>query len=187
MGPDVARPERSDGVTFSCYLTVDNREQELLRRHQAEASWLDYDFDLTPHAGKTVVVRLQVEPGPKNNSSFDYSFFGDARIAVGEGALQRSEILRRLTATQAYQAATQADLTKLANRADQGVVPGNLLPFKNGLKSSGAGWRFTYDGDDCCLIYDWTPETGTLDDFRVQVDDGRAVGTGDGRWRDSRG
>ena len=26
MGPDVARPDRSDGVTFSCFLTVDGRE-----------------------------------------------------------------------------------------------------------------------------------------------------------------
>ena len=175
MGPDVARPDRSDGVTFSCYLTVDGREQELLRRHHAEARWLDFDFDLTPYAGKTVLVRLQVEPGPKNNSSFDYSFFGDARIAVGEGTPQRSEILRRLTTTRAYQATAQADLTKLANRTDQGVVPGNLLAYKNGLQQSGTGWRFTYDGDDCRVGYDWTPATGTLDDFRVRVDDGRPV------------
>ena len=173
MGPDVARPDRSDGVTFSCCLTVDGREQELLHRHHAEARWMDYDFDLTPYAGKTVVVRLQVEPGPKNNSSFDYSFFGDARIAVGEGIPRRSEILRRLTATRSYQANARADLTNLANRADQGVLPGNLLPYKNGLKQAGSGWQFTYDGEDCRVVYDWTPETGTLDDFRVQIDDGR--------------
>ncbi len=113
MGPDVARPDRSDGVTFSCALTADGRPQELMRRHQAEACWLDFDFDLTPYAGKTVNLRLQVEPGPKNNSSFDYSFFGDARIAVGKRAPQRSEILRRLTSTRAYQATARADLANL--------------------------------------------------------------------------
>ena len=175
MGPDVAMPDRSDGVTFSCFLTVDGREQELLRQHHAEARWVDFDFDLTPYAGKTVVVRLQVEPGPKNNSSFDYSFFGDARIAVGKGTPQRSEILRRLTTTRAYQATARADLTRLTNRADHGVVPGNLLAYTNGLEQEGAGWRFTYDGDDCRVVYDWTPATGTLDDFRVWVDDGRPV------------
>ncbi len=137
MGPDVARPERSDGVTFSCFLTADGRPQELMRRHQAEARWLDFDFELTPYAGKTVMVRLQVEPGPKNNASFDYSFFGDARIAVGEGTPQRSEILRRLTSTRAYQATARADLANLANRADQGVVPGNLLPYTNRLEQEG--------------------------------------------------
>jgi len=205
MGPDVATPDRSDGVTFSCYLTVDGREQELLRRHHAEARWLDFDFDLGPYAGKTVVVRLQVEPGPKNNASFDYSFFGDARITVGEGAPQRSETLRRLTTTRAYQAAAQADLTNLANRAvpsvghgnappshrwdmrmphrmgrQAGVLPGNLLPYKNALEQSGKGWQFSYEGDDCRVVYDWTPATGTLDDFRVQVDDGRPVAPASG-------
>ncbi len=78
MGPDVAGPDQSDGVTFSCFLISDRRRQKLLRRHHSEARWLDYDFDLTPYAGKTVVLRLQVEPGPQNNPSFDYSFFGDA-------------------------------------------------------------------------------------------------------------
>ncbi len=175
MGPDVAQPGRSDGVTFSCCLTADGRERELMRTHHAEARWLDFDFDLAPYAAKTVLVRLQVEPGPKNNASFDYSFFGDARITVGEGGSQRSETLRRLTTTRAYQAAAGADLTKLANRADQGVLPGNLLAYTNRLEQEGAAWRFTYEGDDCRMVYDWTPATGTLDDFRVRVDDARPL------------
>lgn len=175
MGPDVARPERSDGVTFSCLLKADGGEQELMRQHQAEARWLDFDFDLTPYAGQTVVVRLQVEPGPQNNSSFDYSFFGDARLAVGAGTSQRAEVLQRLTTSRAYQATARADLTSLSNRTDQGVVPGNLLPGKNALEPAANGWRFTYDGEDCRVAYEWTPDTGTLDDFRVQVDDGRPL------------
>ena len=175
MGPDVAKPDRSDGVTFSCYLTVDGQMQELLRRHQAQARWLDYDFDLTPYAGKMVGLRLQVEPGPKNSPSFDYSFFGDARIVVGEGAPKRSEILRQLTATEAYQSTAHADLAKLANRAEQGVLPGNLLSYQGCLARSKTGWRFSYEADDCRVIFDWTPATGTLDDFRVRVDDGRPV------------
>ncbi len=175
MGPDVAVPDRSDGVTFTCCMTIDGHEQELLRQHYAEPRWRDYDFDLTPYAGKTVIVRLQVEPGPTNNSSFDYSYFGDARIIAGEELAERSQIVERLTTTRAYQATSQADLTKLANRADHGVLPGNLLPYRNGLEQSKTGWRFTYEGKDCRVVYDWTPATGTLDDFRVQVDDGRPL------------
>jgi len=175
MGPDVMRPGRSDGVIFSCYLTVDGREQELLRRHHAEARWLDYDFDLTAHAGKSVLVRLQVEPGPKNSASFDYSYFGDARVMIGQSKPQRSETLRRLTTTRSYQATARADLRRLANRADQGILPGNLLPHKNRLEPSGTGWRFVYDGEDCRVFYEWTPATGTLDDLRVQIDGGRPL------------
>ena len=80
-------------MTFSCFLTVDGHEQELLRQHHAEARWLDYDFDLTPYAGKTVIVRLQVEPGPTNNASFDYSFFGDARIVGRRREPRQSKLL----------------------------------------------------------------------------------------------
>ena len=75
MGPDVAVPGKSDGVTFSCFLLADGKRQELMRRHHAKAEWIDYAFDLSPYAGKTVVLRLQVEPGPRNDASFDYLVF----------------------------------------------------------------------------------------------------------------
>ena len=83
MGPDVAVPGKSDGVTFSCYLIADGKQQQLMRRHHDKAEWIDYAFDLSPYAGKTVILRLQVEPGPRNDASFDFSFFGDAKITVG--------------------------------------------------------------------------------------------------------
>jgi hypothetical protein len=175
MGPDVAKPERSDGVTFSCFVTVDGQERPLMHEHYAEARWKDFEFDLTPFAGKTVVLRVQVEPGPKNNASFDYSYFGDARIAAGREKPQRSDNVRRLTAARAYQATARAELKGLLNRGNQGVVPGNLLPFKNTLEQFGADWRFTYIGDDCRLVYEWAPATGTLDDFRVRIDDARPI------------
>ena len=89
MGPDVAVPGKSDGVTFSCYLIADGKPQELMRRHHAKAEWIDYAFDLSPHAGKTITLRLQVEPGPRNDASFDFSFFGDAKITVGNVAEPR--------------------------------------------------------------------------------------------------
>ncbi len=97
------------------------------------------------------------------------------RVVVGKGPPNRLETVRRLTATRAYKAVSGTDLTKLVNRTNQGVVPGNLLPYQNGLEQLGSRWRFTYEGEDCHLAYDWTPDTGTLDDFRVQVDDGRLL------------
>ena len=84
MGTDAVG--KSDGVTFSCYLTVDGHEKELMRQHYTEAKWRDYSFDLTPYAGQKVVVRLQVEPGPRNDTSFDYSHFGDAKITLAGAA-----------------------------------------------------------------------------------------------------
>jgi hypothetical protein len=173
MGPDVAVPGKSDGVTFSCYLLASGRQQELMRRHHDKAQWIDYAFDLSPYAGKSVVVRLQVEPGPKNDASFDYSFWGDARITVGQSAESRGQILREIVSTKAYRATFDRDIAALSNSGSQGVTPSNILPCKNRLEAAGDGWRFIYEGDDCRLVYSYTPATGTLDDFRVQIDDSR--------------
>ncbi len=71
MGPDVAMPSKSDGVTFSCSLFADGKEHPLMRKHHDQAAWIDYWFDLSPYGGKTITIRLQVEPGPKTNASFD--------------------------------------------------------------------------------------------------------------------
>jgi hypothetical protein len=173
MGPEVAVPGKSDGVTFSCYLTADGQERELMRHHQAKAEWLDYSFDLSPHAGKTVTLRLQVEPGPKNDSSWDYSFFGDAKIKVGTSKESTPGLLNRLTSKGAYAATEKASHLALSNSATNGVVPSNLLPCVNSIEPAGSTWRFTYKGEDCRLVYSWEPATGTLDDFMAQVDDGR--------------
>jgi hypothetical protein len=182
MGPDVAVPDRSDGVTFSCHLTADGQSRELLRRHYDQGRWLDCDFDLTPHAGQLVRLRLQVEPGPKNNASFDYSFFGDAKILAGAAQPDRGELLSTLTASHAYRATASASRVALSNSPKSGVTPSNLLPAENRWEKADAAWQFTYVGADCRVVYTYRPATGTLDDFAVQVDAGRpfqpAVGGG---------
>ncbi|MGA2498605.1 MAG: hypothetical protein ABSH20_12740, partial [Tepidisphaeraceae bacterium] len=173
MSPEAAAPGKSDGVTFSCYVSADGREKELLRYHHTKAEWIDYAFDLTPYAGKTVVVRLQVEPGPRNDTAFDFSYFGDPKIVVGNATGDRSTALKRLTDSRAYRAVANCDVAALSNTPKNGVTPSNLLPCKNRLEQADGGWRFVYEGDDCRVVYTYRPVTGTLDDFVVQVDDGR--------------
>ncbi len=173
MGPDVAVPGKSDGVTFSCYLIADGKQQELMRRHHAKAEWIDYSFDLSPHAGKTVTLRLQVEPGPRNDASFDFSFFGDAKITVGNTAEPRGNIVKEITSTKAYRATADRSLAALCNTANHGVTPSNILPYRNSLEAAADGWRFVYEGDDCRIVYTYMPATGTPDDFRVQIDGSR--------------
>jgi hypothetical protein len=173
MGPDAGVPDKSDGSTFSCYLTADGVERELMREHQATDKWKQFEFDLSPHAGKTVKLRLQVEPGPKNNPSWDWSFFGDAKFTVGAGQDARGEWLKRLTGTRAYAATSKASLVALSNSASNGVVPSNLLPFSNKLERTADGWRFTYAGADGPVTFTFTPATGTLDDFTAQLGKGR--------------
>lgn len=182
MGPDVAVPGRSDGVTFSCYVSdLDARTgRELMRQHHDRAEWLDYRFDLSEYAGQEILLRLQTEPGPKNDPSWDYSYFGEAKIVAGEAQEGRAELLQRLTSSRAYQATAHAEMKALANDPRNGVVPSNLLTGLNRISQEGALYRFVYQGEDCQVVYTYEPKTGTLDDFTVQVDDGRPFRPGQG-------
>jgi hypothetical protein len=173
MGPDVATPDKSDGVTFSSELLADGQARNLMRRHWDQGQWLDYSFDLSPYAGKTVTLRLQVEPGPRNNASFDYSFFGDPKVTAGGNLEVQSEVVKRLTGRRASKATAAASLVALSNNPTNGVTPANLLPCTNRLEQAGRVWRFIYDGPDCRIDYLFEPVTGTLDDFSAQVDDAR--------------
>ena len=171
MAPDVAVPGRSDGVTFSAYLLQGDQNLELMRQHQAKAEWKDYRFNLTQYAGQVITLRLQTEPGPKNDPSWDYSYFGDAKISAGPEI--RAKLLQRLLSAPAYQATEKLGMLAMANSDRQGIVPGNLLKSRNSITKSEPNYRFMYHGKDGQVVYTYRPKTGTLDDFTVQVDNGR--------------
>jgi hypothetical protein len=180
LGPDLAAAPKSDGVTFSCYLIEGDEQRELMRQHHTTSEWREFTFDLSSYAGKLVVLRLQVEPGPKNDTSFDFCLFGNARLFVGDpkdsqnGAAQsRSRLLREMVSSRAYQATAACGLQPLCNNPQNGVAPSNLLPCKNRLEPSDKSWKFIYEGDDCRVVYTYSPTDGTLNDFRVQIDEGR--------------
>lgn len=76
---------KSDGVTFRCF--VDGRK--LLDKNKSDANWSSYRFDLTPYAGHTITLRFEADPGPKNDPSFDYGFWGNRRIVITGAPLQK--------------------------------------------------------------------------------------------------
>ena len=175
MGPEFVVPDRSDGVTYSVRLTVDGTARELLRYHQVEAVWRDYDLDLSEYAGRLVQLDLQVEPGPRNNASWDYSYWGDPRLVVGQAGSSRAAAVAELLASSAVRATEGVSLERLANDSRAGIVPGNLLPCRTMVAADSEGYRFTYDAADAQVVYRWLPTTGTLDDLTVQVDGGRTL------------
>lgn len=172
MRPDSVLPDKSDGVTFSCQITTEAGTRDLLKRHWAKGEWENHEFDLSGEAGKTVTLRLQVEPGPKNNSSWDFSHFGSPVIRIGNSATSDSiPAARRLMASRAWMATEKADMRKLSNQSAMGIVPSNLLPYRNELTAAGDDWIFVYQADDCRIEYRYRPKTGTLDDFSFRIDD----------------
>lgn len=69
---------KSDGVTFRVFVNGD----KVLDQNKANGAWSDYRFDLTRFAGKTIALTFEANPGPANNSSFDFGLWGDRRIAI---------------------------------------------------------------------------------------------------------
>lgn len=172
MEPSAALPGKSDGVTFSAAIKGDGGEHELLRRHWDKGEWEDHALDLSAHAGKTITLRLQVEPGPEHNASWDFSHFGDPRITIGGGGSTRNAAAGRLLAGKAWKATSAADMRALSNTPAHGIAPSNLLPFRNSLEQDGNRWRFVYQADDCRIEYLYQPETGALGDFTASIDGG---------------
>ncbi len=171
MAPDVATPDKSDGVTFSVLLVINGKEQPLMREHYARAEWRDFQFDLSPYAGQTVGLRLQVEPGPRNSSSFDLAFFGDARITLGEPGAAQNARVEKLLRQPAYLATAKTSGLNAGNRPGKGVLPSNLLEGRNRIETTTNGFRLLYEGKDGRLVYTYQPRTGTMADFQAQFGD----------------
>ena len=86
MGPDVARarPQRRRDVLVLPGGRRPRAGSTSPALRPRPTGWI-FDFDLSPHAGQTVASSVcRSSRGRRNNASFDYSFFGNAKIAVGE-------------------------------------------------------------------------------------------------------
>ena len=71
---------KSDGVTFR----IMAGSRKLLDVHRTDAAWQDFAYDLSGAAGTVMVLRFETDPGPKDDSSFDFGLWGDRRL-VFEG------------------------------------------------------------------------------------------------------
>jgi hypothetical protein len=71
-------PGKSDGATFRVFVN----DRKLLDRNKTDAAWSPFTLDLTPYAGRTVALRFETDPGPRDDPSFDYAFWGDRRLVV---------------------------------------------------------------------------------------------------------
>ena len=171
MRPDIT--DKSDGVTYTATLTADGKPARLMHEHYTRADWKDFSFDLSPHAGKRVVLAFQAEPGPKNDSSFDFSMLAEPSITVVRDIDTRAALLREIVAAKPYTATARRDLAELANSPRHGIVPSTNDPHETSVEQTPTGYRFTYKGDDCGIDYD-LPATGdgSLSGLTARVDGG---------------
>ena len=107
MLPDVAVPGKSDGVTFGAYIVQDTGTTDSCI-YTRGPSGKRYSFDLSSMPGGR--SRSACRPSrARDDASWDYSYFGGAKIHAGTADLSRAKA-ERLTSTHAYKAVVSADL-----------------------------------------------------------------------------
>lgn len=134
---------KSDGVTYRVF--VDGRKQLDLNR--TDSAWRPFVIDLTRAAGRTVTLRFETDPGPRDNPSFDFSLWGDRELVLTgyhPNIPHHPEPL-------------PLPLSRLTSRQNGSVVPLSGFAGKTRARSSPTEVVFDYQGADGMLEYRWTP------------------------------
>ena len=140
----------SDGVTFR----VSVGKEKVFERHTDSKKWVDGKVDLSKFAGRTIVLRLESHPGPKNNTTCDSSYWGEPVIVAGEFPKPVSESLRKRRMEWA------AKGMNLPNHADPRRVlfgvgeacTASIVLGDNGLLDSAIAFGETYKPDSCVVF-----------------------------------
>ena len=153
---------KSDGATFRVF--VDGKKR--LDVNRVDSAWQSFGIDLTADAGRTVTLRFETDPGPRDNSSFDFSLWGDRRVDLAGFAPRPVR----------HPAPPPLDLRRLASRQNGSVAPLPGFAGATTVRASAAETVLRYQGSDGTLDYHWTPGRGDSLLGRVTL---RARMTGD--------
>ena len=132
---------KSDGATFRVLVAG----AKLLEKHRTDAVWQDFEFDLTPHAGQTVTIRFETDPGPRNDSAFDFSLWAGRELVIDGWQ----------PTTAQRPAPPPLDLARLIPEPDAGWAPRSGFAGRISSRLEGDTAVFRYAGDDGTLEYRW--------------------------------
>ena len=139
----------SDGVTFRLYANG----SKLFDYHQTNDVWRAFEFDFTSLRGSNLTVRFEVDPGPNNNASFDYSLWGNRELAL-EGYTP-APVVRPFPPALA--------LSNLWSGQTSEVTPQGGFAGTSAVSLSNNFVRFRYTGTDGVLEYLWQPPQSAND------------------------
>ncbi|MDH7570833.1 MAG: hypothetical protein QHJ73_14730, partial [Armatimonadota bacterium] len=150
----------------------------LWEAHVTWKTWRDAVVDLSPFAGRAVVLRLEVDPGPERSPTEDWSLWGRVEVEAGTEAeltaaraqQERAAAVRRQHDLQEGARRAGADLTAFCGGEAFSVRPSTLSPVTNSLQSSDGEHRFVCRGADETIEYRFDPNQGLLDGLSVWVD-----------------
>ncbi len=134
---------KSDGATFRIFANG----QKLLDEHRDDSQWKEYSCDLSDLAGQVVTLRFETDPGPRNDSSFDFALWGDRELLL-EGFTPKPA--RRVAAPPSL------DLHRLYPVQNGEVAPPSGFAGKITTITGTNNATLTYRGPDGILQYQWT-------------------------------
>ena len=143
---DDAPAGKSDGVTFRIFVNG----QKQLDVSRTDANWQPFQLDLTPDAGQTVTVRFETDPGPDDNSAFDFALWGARQLTISGFS----------PPAVSHPVPPPLDLTRLISQQNGSVAPPSGFAGKLGAKVSPEQAILSYRGADGTLQYRWQPQKG---------------------------
>ncbi len=139
---------KSDGVTFRVFVDGEKR----LDVNRADSDWQPFTVDLTGQAGQTVTLRFETDPGPQDNSSFDFALWGGRQVVLTGFA----------PVVQTHPAPPSLDLRRLVSRQNGSVAPPSGFAGRTSVQVTAAGAVLRYQGADGALEYHWKPTGNAL-------------------------
>lgn len=134
---------KSDGVVCRVFVNGEKR----FEANRQDADWLPFEVDLSPHAGQTVRLRFETDPGPRDDSAFDFSLWAERRLETPGFA----------PTVRTHPAPPPLDLRLLASSASGSVVPASGFPARVNVEATATEVVFHYAGADGTLDYRWSP------------------------------
>jgi len=139
---------KSDGVTFRVYVDGARR----LEVNRTDDAWKPFSLDLTEWAGKSVVLRFETDPGPLDDSAFDFALWGGREVFLSG--------FKPLV--QSHPAPPPLDLPRLISRQNGNVAPPSGFAGGTSVQVTASEAVLGYKGADGVLEYHWKPGTDSL-------------------------
>lgn len=146
---------KTDGATFR--VSVDGRVA--WEANTKDDAWVPFRIRLSDGRPRTVTVRFEVDPGPKDDSSFDYAYWGGRKLTMaGIAVAQRPRPAPRPLA-----------LARLLSSATRSVAPTSGFAGRSTAVWKGGKALFTYQGPDGSLTYEVAPPARPTDPLLGQA------------------
>ena len=105
---------------------------------------------MTGLVGKTVTLRFETDPGPQDNSSFDFALWGGRQVVLMGFA----------PVVQTHPAPPPLDLRRLTSRQNGSVAPPSGFAGRTSVYVAAQEAILRYRGADGTLEYQWKPVGG---------------------------